>query len=199
MIAASIFLAVVAVTDPASAIAAKPEPLCSLDKATTTPVAGGATTAPAAGADALKGRLGGSRDGFEDRFGKPTDESILFITYETKECDYIVSYKDDILTDVTVFSPGYEDEKAAWTIGGAGEIAKRLLPLDVELKKPHRDVSFVEQQECFSKALAGEVPDDVYAYVDNNPTPGQCSVAYSLDDRDKVLSFTVQLQIEDPN
>jgi hypothetical protein len=113
----------------------------------------------------------------------------------------MVGYHEDkdALTDVMVFSPGFEEEKAEWTIEEARQIASRLLPLDVELKTPHRNVDVVEHQECFSKALAETVPADVYAYVDNNPTPGQCSVVYSLDDKEKVLSFTVQLQIEDPN
>ncbi len=57
----------------------------------------------------------------------------------------------------------------------------------------------MKHQECFSDTLADEVPEQIYAYVDNNPTPGQCSIVYILDAREDVLSFTVQLQFYDPN
>lgn len=178
---------------------ADPEALCVLNEESDEETAEATETAVAEGEEALDGRLGGSRDAFEDRFGEPTDEDDLFITYETDGCGFFVGYHEDVLTDVQSFSPGFSDGEAEWTIGEARRIANRLLPIDVELDEPYRNVSFVEHQEGFSEALAGGVPEEVYAYVDNNPVPGQCSVVYSLDDGDAVLSFTVQLQIEDPN
>ena len=60
-------------------------------------------------------------------------------------------------------------------------------------------MSFVEHRIGSSETLAAEVPESAYSYVDNNPTPGQFSVIYQLDDNDEVLWFIVQLQVEDPN
>ena len=180
---------------PSSSLAADPDPLCSLDEEP-----GEATATPAAeGAAALEGRLGGSRDSFEDRFGEPADEVVL-ITYDLDGCgDVYVGFEEDILTDVGVYSPGIAEGEAAWTIDEALQIAERVLPLDVEMEDPYRNVSFAEHRECFSEALADEVPESVYASVDNNPTPGQCSVVLHLDDNDGVQAIVVQLLVEDPN
>lgn len=149
--------------------------------------------------DLLAGRLGGSRVAFEKRFGQPASEDLFSVQYELEGCgDLSVSYEDDVLTDILFFTPGYLDaDHAEWTFGQAMQIAARLLPLDVEQRVPFRNVSFVEHQPCFSNALAAQVPVTVYEYVDDNPTPGQCSVSYEFDDAGDVLMFTVQLEIED--
>ena len=192
---AAVVVAALFACAPSSSLAADPDPLCSLDEKR-----GEATATPAAeGAEALEGRLGGSRDSFEDRFGEPADEVVL-ITYDLEGCgDVYVSFEEDILTDVNVYSPGIADGEAEWTIDEALQIAERVLPRDVEMEDPYRNVSFAEHRECLSEALADEVPESVYAFVDNNPTPGQCSVVLHLDDNDDVLAIVVQLLVEDPN
>lgn len=39
---------------------------------------------------------------------------------------------------MNIFSPGFREDEAAWTIEAAGRIAERLLPSDVEvLREPH--------------------------------------------------------------
>jgi hypothetical protein len=177
---------------PELTFAQEPEPLCVLDDTMSTDVP--------EDADVLAGRLGGTRETFEARFGPPKEESALFIEWELEGCGTVfVSFEEGIVTDVSIYSVGFEDDKAQWTIDEAQRIAERLLPLDVEMSDPYRNVSFVEHHECFSPALAAQVPASVYAYVDNNPQQGQCSVVYSLDDLERVQNFTVQLQIEDPN
>ena len=124
----------------------------------------------------------------------------MFTKHDLEGCgDVFVDDHEDVLTDVSGFSPGFEDDEAAWTIAEALESADRLLPPDVDPDGPIRNVSAVEHHEGFSEALTDAVPDGVDAYVDGNPTPGQCSVVLQPDDDDGVLGFTVQLQFEDPN
>ena len=178
---------------PSSSLAADPEPLCSLDGESDA-----ATATPAAkGGEALEGRLGGSRESFEDRFGEPADEVIL-IVYELDGCgDVYVGFAEDVLTDVSIYSPGIVDGKAEWTIDEALRIAERVLPRDAETEDPFRNESFAEHRACFSEALADEVPEAVYADLDDDPTPGQCSVVLHLDDNDGVLAIVVQLLTTD--
>lgn len=188
-----LFVALGSLVSVDEAVAQSPEPLCVLDE----------TMVPEVpeGGDLLTGRLGGTRDAFEARFGPPADESSLFITWRFAGCDDVfVSFEEGFVTDVSVFSEDFEsDSEGQWSLEDARRIAERVLPLDVQMSPPYRNISTVEHHECFSDALSVNVPATVYAYVDNNPTQGQCSVVYSLDDSERVTNFTVQLQIEDPN
>jgi hypothetical protein len=148
--------------------------------------------------DPLAGRLGGTRESFEARFGPPLEESNLSIRYDLEGCaDMYVSYEEGRLTDVDFFGPGVLEMEGEWSFSQAMQIANRLLPLDVEQREPFRNVSFVEHQPCMSTALAEQVPESVYAFVDNNPVQGQCSASYEFDDAGDVISFTVQLEVED--
>ena len=151
--------------------------------------------------DLLVGRIGGSRESFEARFGPPTEEDDLFTQWEIENCGTMfASFEEGILTDVSIYQPDFEiGAEGVWSLSEAGAIAAQFLPADVQMSSPYRNVSFVEHHECYSDALALTVPPSVYAYVDNNPTQGQCSAVYGLDDLDRVTDFTVQLQIEDPN
>lgn len=177
---------------PGPALAAQTESICVLDQAL--------QTASAEHLDPLAGRLGGTREAFEARFGSPVDET-LFIEYAAAGCAAVYAdYHEGVLTDVSIYFPGFEDDQSEWTLTQAIQVAERFLPLDVQMATPYRNVTFVEHHECFSQALAERVPAAVYQYVDSNPTVGQCSAVYSLDlDGDNVQSLSVQLQIEDPN
>jgi hypothetical protein len=151
---------------------------------------------------ALDGRLGGTRESFEARFGPPSEEDKLFTTWHIEGCgDALVSFEEGLVTDVSLYPDDFSMEmtEGKWTLSEAGVIAARLLPTDVEMSEPYRNISTVEHHECFSESLATRVPAAVYSFVDNNPTQGQCSVVYSLGERDSVTNFIVQLQIEDPN
>ena len=110
-----------------------------------------------------------------------------------------VSFQEDRLTDVGIYALGFEDDEAEWTTEEALRIAECVLPACVEMDVPYLNVSFVEHHECFNGTLADEAAESVYAYVDNNPTPGQRSLVLSPDDNDEALSLTVQLQIDDPS
>lgn len=177
---------------PPQTAAQSPEPLCVDFTATS-------TTKPEP-SDPLAGRLGGTRESFEARFGPPTEETELSITYELEGCgDLFVSYEEGILTDIDFISPGHLSGDAEWSFSQAMQIAARLLPPDVQQREAFRNVSFVEHQPCYSDALAAQVPMSVYGYLDANLMPGQCSASYELNDANEVMLFTVQLQIEDPN
>ena len=176
-----------------SSLAADPQPLCSSDAATTSL---GTATPVTKGAEALEGRLGGSRDDFDERFGEPASE-VMWITYQLEGCGEVyVGFEADVVTDVGIYWPGDVDDEAGWTIDEALRIADRVLPLDVEMEDPYRNVAFTERYECFSEALAEEVPESVYASVDDDLTPGQCSVMLQLED-DDVVAIVVQLLVED--
>lgn len=151
--------------------------------------------------DPLAGYLGSSRESFEARFGPPTEEDSLSVQWEIEGCGTMfASFEQGLLTDVSIYQPDFEiGSEGMWLLSEATAIAARFLPADVQMSRPYRNVSFVEHHECYSDALAATVPASVYAYVDNNPTQGQCSAVYGLDDLDRVTDFTVQLQIEDPN
>ena len=110
-----------------------------------------------------------------------------------------VSVQEDRLTDAGNCALGFEDHETEWTTEEALRIAECVLPACVEMDEPYLNVSFVEHHECFNATLADEAAESVYAYVDNNPTPGQCSLVLSPVDNDEGLSFTVQLQIDDPS
>ena len=172
--------------------AQQPEPLCDLASAFTTE-----TPVPS---DPLQGRLGGMREAFEARFGPPSEEDNLTISYELAGCGNMsADYQEGILTDIDFFAPGYLSGEAEWTFAEAQQIASRILPLDVQMGEPFRNVSFVEHLPCSSQALATQVPMSVYEYVDNNPTAGQCSAVFEFNNAGDVVSFGIQLQIEDPS
>ena len=79
------------------ALAQDLEPLCLLDDTI--------ITAVAQDADPLKGRLGGTREAFEARFGPPKEESSLFIEWEFEGCGTVfASFEEGIVTDVSVYS-----------------------------------------------------------------------------------------------
>jgi len=146
----------------------------------------------------LDGRLGGTQESFEARFGPPAEEDGMFITWRPEGCgDMLVSFTEGLADRISLYSVGFEANEAQWTIEEARHIAARLLPPDVEMAKPRRNISVVEQHDCSSKALKMNVPMSVYEYSDNNPVQGQCSVVYQLGDDDRVLNFVVQLQVEE--
>jgi hypothetical protein len=189
----ALVLALVSVVAGLGQVAAQsPEPLCTNLGETSSSISDAA--------DPLAGRLGGSRETFEARFGPPSEEGAFSISYDLEGCGQMsVSYEENVLTDVSFITPGYLEADALWSWAQAMGIAARLLPLDVEMREPFRNVSYVEHQPCYSTALANQVPMSVYEYVDNNPSPGQCSAVYEFDEAGEVLTFGVQLQIEDPN
>jgi hypothetical protein len=157
---------------PAGTAQAEP-PLCVLD--------GSAPAPTAAQQDPLAGRLGGTRESFEARFGSPIDEDPFF-EYAAEGCAAVfANYYDGIMITVSVYFPGFADGQSEVGISQAMLIAERLLPLDVQMSAPYRNVTFVEHHECYSQSLAERVPFTAYEYMDNNPTAGQCSAVYSLD------------------
>lgn len=158
--------------------------------------------------DPLAGRLGGSREAFEARFGGPSDEEVVSgVAFASEGCDGVYAYfREGVLTDVNLYAPGFEGLGAedhgaeAWTLREAERMAGRLLPAVAEVDEPVRNVSFVEHHPGFSEALADRVPPEVFADVDNNPTQGQFSSVYQLGlESDDVLAITVQLRVEDPS
>lgn len=156
--------------------------------------------APPAESDPLAGRLGGTQHAFETRFGMAVSQDAVSAKHEIDGCgEVLLTLEEGIVTGIDFISPGFMSGDAAWTLNESEQIVARLLPLDVEQGEPFRNVSFVEHRPCFSPSLAAELPPVLYEFVDTDPIQGQCSAYYEFDDAGDVLTFGVQLQIEDPN
>ncbi|MDP9357298.1 MAG: hypothetical protein M3R02_18820, partial [Chloroflexota bacterium] len=92
-----------------------------------------------------------------------------------------------------------EPHERDWSVKKAHELAKRFLPRDVKLEKPGAERLWTIRTEGFSEALENEVPETIYAYVDNEYVVGQCSYVLSLnEDKSGVNSIMITLLVEEP-
>ncbi len=86
-----------------------------------------------------------------------------------------------------------------WSVKKAHELAKRFLPWDVKLEKPRPERLSTIITEGVSEALENEMPESIYAYVDNEYVIGQCSYALMLnEDKSGVNSIMITLLVEEP-
>jgi hypothetical protein len=89
-----------------------------------------------------------------------------------------------------------------WSVEEAHEIAEDFLPRDADLEAMERaEGSDLDQVLCTSDALAAEVPQELYDYVDNTPQYGRCSYALLHEgggDGDRISWIIIELEIEEP-
>ena len=167
-------------------------------------VAGQAEPAP------LDARLGGTTESFEEKYGEPVEAegSPVFTEYKIRGYSTVfAASREGRIDNVTLFSPRPEGEEwindepheRDWSVRKAHELAARFLPRDAELEDPADEQVGVIQTVGFSQALAEEVPESVYAYVDNEYVVGQCSYVLMLNvDKSGVNHIVVSLLVEEP-
>jgi hypothetical protein len=162
----------------------------------------------------LGARLGGTLESWVAEFGTPVEQkgehADLFTEYDIPDLGTV--YADEYLgriERITLFAPRPEGEEWAddphemnWSVEDAHDIAEEFLPRDAQLEELVRgEGSDLNQVLCTSEALAAEVPQDIYDYVDNSPQYGRCS--YSLlhedgGDGDRISWIIISLEIEEP-
>jgi hypothetical protein len=161
----------------------------------------------------LDARLGGTLESWEAEFGSPVEQegkvADLFTEYAIPGLGTV--YADDYLgriESITVFAPRPEGEEWTddphemnWSVEEAHEIAKGFLPREVRFDETLDEGSDFVHAMCSSDALAAEVPQDIYDYVDNTPQYGRCSYALFYEDHgrgDRISWIIISLEIEEP-
>ncbi len=158
----------------------------------------------------LDARLGGTTESFEEKYGEPveSDGPSIFTEYDIRGYSTVLtnSYEGRI-ERISLFSPRPKGEEwrmdkpheRDWSVKKAHELAKRFLPRDVKLEKPGAERLSTIRTEGFSEALENEVPESIYAYVDNEYVVGQCSYVLMLnEDKSGVNRITITLLVEEP-
>jgi len=152
----------------------------------------------------LDARLGGTRDGFEARYGAPIREDELFIEYDIEGCGTVfVGYYEGIITDITVFSPRegdtpyLEPDDADWAISQAITIAEGFLPLDRAQETTNLDDPEWVLMDGTSEALLTQVPAEAYAYVDNTPAQGEYQALLWKTTAGDISWITIGLDVEE--
>jgi hypothetical protein len=126
----------------------------------------GEAATPAAGLDALAGRLGGPRRTFEDAYGPGAEVSVSAL-YEVDGYGLVsVQYRpsktpgpDDPAVRIVLRSPrpaaaaAAEPAAADWSLAGALAAARRFLPVDAVLGDEERLADDVVAYPCRSPAL----------------------------------------------
>ncbi len=160
--------------------------------------------------DPLDARLGGTTESFEAKYGEPVESDGPAILTEYNIKGYSTVFADSYegrIESISLFSPRPKGEEwrmdkpheGDWSVKKAHELAKRFLPRDVKLEKPEDERLWGIRTEGFSEALENEVPESIYAYVDNEYVIGQCSYALLLnEDKSGVNSIMISLLVEEP-
>lgn len=162
----------------------------------------------------LDGRIGGMVESWRAEYGLPVEQegehAGLFTEYAIPGFSAVLA--DDHLgriESITLFAPRPEGEEWSdeahamnWSVKEAHRIAEDFLPRDADLEAmPRGDGSDLDQVLCTSDALASEVPQELYDYVDNTPQYGRCSYALMHEDGgdgDRISWIIIGLQIEEP-
>jgi hypothetical protein len=162
----------------------------------------------------LDARLGGTVESWEAGFGSPVERegehADLFTEYAIPGLGTV--YADDYMgriESITLFAPRPEGEEWTddphemnWSVEEAHEIAEGFLPRDADLEELVREEwSDLDHVLCTSDALAAEVPQEIYDYVDNTPQYGRCSYALMHEaggEGERISWIIIQLAIEEP-
>ncbi len=161
----------------------------------------------------LDARLGGTVESWQAEFGSPVERegenADLFTEYVIPDLGTV--YADEYLgriESITLFAPRPEGEEWTddphamnWSVEEAHEIAEGFLPRDADLEELVREEwSDLDHVWCTSDALAAEVPQEIYDYVDNTPQYGRCSYALMHEDGgdgDRISWIIIGLEIEE--
>lgn len=161
----------------------------------------------------LDARLGGTVEDWEAEHGPPVEQegaqADLFTGYDLP--GFSTVFADEYLgriQSISLFSPrpageewtNDETHPMDWTVPKAHVLAQRLLPRDAQCDEPDENRVGGTMTECYSDALAAEVPTEVYDYVDNTPVYGGFSywLDRNLDDESRVAHIIIELEIEEP-
>lgn len=151
--------------------------------------------------DALAGRLGGARSGFDAAYGRPIsfvgDDQV---SYQVPAVGRVTAIFEDgravrvvLSPDRPADKPTSESDAADWSLDRAQEIAAQFAPLDAELSDPER------ARPVRGQASSGQSP----TLADGNGTPtasacpavgrGSFTVAYTTPTRHSVSVVTLEL------
>ncbi len=155
----------------------------------------------------LDARLGGTRESWEDEYGDPIESPTAVPKSTAYDLDGYssvqVGFHEERVTSVSLFAPRREGEAWSeaphgmdWTVQKAHQLARRFLPTDAELGAPQDEAGYVGRT-CASEALAAEVPEATYDFVDNTPVYGGCSYALFLNAEGRVGWIAIDLVVED--
>lgn len=160
----------------------------------------------------LNARLGSTTESFEAQYGEPKEPEegvpALFTEYDLP--GYSTVFADSyegFVESIALYSPRPEGEEwdneephdLDWSLTKAHDLAERFLPLDAELEEPADERLGVIRTVGYSPALAAQVPESVYAYVDNEYAVGQLSYVLMLNaDKTGVNAIRVELLVENP-
>ncbi len=151
--------------------------------------------------EALAGRLGGSRTGFDEAYGEPTafigaDQ----VAYDVEDAGRLtVTFEDDravrlvVAPDRPAEKPSSEPDPADWTLEEAQEIAARFAPADAELAEPTGDGT---EEDLATGATSAALVDDVGTPTASGcPRPGAGSfdVAFATPTPETVSVVTLTL------
>lgn len=148
----------------------------------------------------LEGRLGGSRSGFDARFGAPV--AYLgggTVQYEVPEIGRVsVTFVDGIAQQVTAVPPRpaglplEEPDPADWSLARAGEVAAELVPADATLAES----GAAAVPEAGSSAILGQattVTDEAGCVVGSRQS---FSIAATAPNEESVSSLALALDTE---
>jgi hypothetical protein len=162
----------------------------------------------------LDARLGGTVESWEAEFGPPVEQADD-IPSLSREYDVpgfsavLVGEHLGRIESISLFAPRPEGEEWTddqphemnWTVPEAHEIAKEFLPQDASIDSVRQAESGFVEALCSSDALAAEVPQETYDYVDNSPQYGRCSYGLlhvDADDGIQINWISISLNIEEP-
>jgi hypothetical protein len=133
-----------------------------------------------ADAEAVTGRLGGSRAGFDDRYGRPvTYPGPEEVVYDVPDAGRVaVRFEDDRATRIVLAAPRPADvpldqpDAADWSDEAATSIAARFYPADAQVGEPAADGEQAFVVSGTSEALTGAMaPADVLGCPVGGATP----------------------------
>lgn len=160
----------------------------------------------------LAGRVGGTLESFDAIYGPaPASDGPAFLgtTYDDVPgaSSAIVSEHEGRLTRIHLFAPRPPGEEwtsdephgSNWSIPAAHAMAELFVPADASLGAAAPARLGVIRTIGRSAALAAEVPDAVYDWVDEGFVRGEFSYVLMLDETDtKASSVVVMLEVEEP-
>lgn len=145
-------------------------------------------------ADPLDARFGGTRRSFEREYGDPAKaDAGEYPRGDDYRIDgykrVSVFYHENRIVHLTLHAPT-ED---FWTTAQADDATADFLPTDAKLGTAVENADGEPLVRAKSKALAEELDQDVYDTYEAKGKPGDLSVTYQLDKRERVKAIDVEL------
>ena len=164
-----------------------------LGMASATPSLAGAQTSDETTA-VLDGRIGGSLDAFEAKYGEPTNDPAaedgagVERAYANKNYREMVAISFADRISGVAFAANLpatpDDDRGTWSIAKATSLAKRFLPADVDCGDAAPEGDTLLRAQCTSAALAEVFSAADYAELERAGNPGTVSFTLTLDEAD---------------